>query len=114
MEASDFDGQFMDVFTKTEHSQVPLLDRSALFMKDTVVTQEGVTKLLKKALGPDELHPRVLNQWATELGPVFANLFQQSIGKGEILKKWPLANKCPLTLQVTRTHSIFKHYVSSG
>ena len=60
--ASEFNGQFTDVFTKSEHSQVPLLDRSAPFMEDIVVTKEGVTKLLKglnpsKALGPDELHP---------------------------------------------------------
>ena len=99
--ASEFNGQFTDVFTKSEHSQVPLLDRSAPFMEDIVVTKEGVTKLLKglnpsKALGPDELHPRVLKELATELGPVFAYLFQQSIDKGEILKEWSLANICPL------------------
>ena len=63
--ASEFNGQFTDVITKTEHSQVPLLDRSAPFMDDIVVTKEGVTKLLKglnpsRALGPDEFHPRVL------------------------------------------------------
>ena len=39
--------------------------------------QLGVTKLLKglnpsRALGPDELHPRVLKERATELGPFFA------------------------------------------
>ena len=45
--ASEFNGQFMDVFTKSEHSQVPLLDRSAPFMEDIVVTKEGVTKFLK-------------------------------------------------------------------
>ena len=99
--ASEFNGQFTDVFTKSEHSQVPLLDRSAPFMEDIVVTKEGVTKLLKglnpsKALGPDELHPRVLKELATELGPVFAHLFQQSIDKGEIPKEWSLANICPL------------------
>ena len=65
------------------------------------VTKEGVTKLLKglnpsKALGPDELHPRVLEELATELDPVFAHLFQQSIDKGEIPKEWSLANICPL------------------
>ena len=70
-------------------------------MEDIVVTKEGVTKLLKvlnpsKALGPDELHPRVLKELGTELGPVFAHLFQQSIGKGEIPKEWSLANICPL------------------
>ena len=41
--ASEFNGQFTDVFTKSEHSQVPLLDRSAPFMEDIVVTKEGVT-----------------------------------------------------------------------
>ena len=30
--ASVFHGQFTDVFTKTEYSQVPLLDRSAPFI----------------------------------------------------------------------------------
>ena len=53
------------MFTKTEHSQVPLLNRRAPFIEVIVVSKEGVTKLLKglnpsKALGPDELHPRVL------------------------------------------------------
>ena len=80
--ASEFNGQFTDVFTKSGHSQVILPDRSVPFMEDIVVTKEGVTKLLKgrnpsKALGPDELHPRVLKELATELGPIFAHLFQQ-------------------------------------
>ena len=63
--AGEFDGQFTDEFTKTEHSQVSLLNRKAPFMEDTVVSKEGVTKFFKglnpsKALGPDELHHRVL------------------------------------------------------
>ena len=70
-------------------------------MEDIVVTKEGVTKLLKgvnpsKALGLDKLHPRVQKELATELGPVFAHLFQQSIDKSEIPKEWPLANICIL------------------
>ena len=101
MKAEEFNGQFSDVFTKSEYKQVPLLDRSAPFMHDILITKEGVTKLLKglnpsKALGPDELHPRVLKELAMELGPVFAHLFQQSIHTGEIPKEWSLANICPL------------------
>ena len=56
--AAEPNGKFNDVFTKSEYSQLPLLDRSAPFKEDIVVTKEGVTKLLKglnpsKALGPD-------------------------------------------------------------
>ena len=70
-------------------------------MDDIAVSKDGVTKLLKglnpsKALGPDELHPRVLKKLATELGPVFAHLFQQSIDTGKISREWSLANICPL------------------
>ena len=49
-----------------------------------------------KALGPGELHPRVLKELATELGPSFAHLFQQSIDSGDIPKEWTLANISPL------------------
>ena len=99
--AEEFNCQFTDVFNKNEHTQVLLLDKSAPFMDDNVVSKDGVIKLLKglnpsKALGPDELHPRVLKEIATELGPVFAHLFQQSIDTGEIPKEWSLANICPL------------------
>ena len=49
-----------------------------------------------KALGPDELHPRVLKKLATKLGPIFVHLFQQSFDSGEIPKEWALANISPL------------------
>ena len=106
--AEEFNGQFSDVFTKSEYKQVPLMDRSVPFMHDIVVTKEGVTKLLKdlnpsKALGPDELHPRVLKELAMELGPVFAHLFQQSIDTGEIPNEWSLANICPLLKKGNRS-----------
>ena len=100
--AEAFNGQFTDVFNNNEHTQVPhFLDRSAPFMDDIVVSKDGVIKLLKglnhsKALGSDELHPRVLKELRTELGPVFAHLFEQSIDTGEIPKEWSLANICPL------------------
>ena len=65
-------------------------------MEDIHVWAEGVTKLFKglnpsKALGPDELHPRVLKELASELGPMFAHLFQYSIDT-DIPKEWSLAN----------------------
>ena len=89
------------VATKSEYSQVPLLGRSTPFMEDIVITKEVVTRLLKgltpsKALGPDELHPSVLKEFATELGPIFAHIFQQSIDSGVIPKERTLANISPL------------------
>ena len=85
-----------------------------------------------KALGPDELHPRVLKELTVELGPVFAHLFQQSLHKGEIPKEWSLANICPLYKKGDRAlpsnyrpvsltcvpckmleHSMYKYYGSS-
>ena len=45
--AEEFNGQFTDVFNKTEHTQVPLLGRSVHFMNDIVISKDGVIKLLK-------------------------------------------------------------------
>ena len=42
--AEESNGQLTDVFNKNEHTQVPLLDRSAPFMDDIVVSKDGVTK----------------------------------------------------------------------
>ena len=89
--AEEFSGQFTDVFNKNEHTQVPLLDRSAPFMHDIAVSKDGVI-----TLGSDDLHPKILKELATEFGPVFAHLSQQSIDTGEIPKEWSLANICPL------------------
>ena len=58
-----------------------------------------------KALGPDELHPRVLKELATGLGPVFAHLFQMSLDTGEIPKERSLANTCPLYKKGDRAHA---------
>ena len=100
-----------------------ILSRMAPFMDDIVVSNEGVTKLLKglnpsKALGvnlgPDELHPRVLKELATELGPVFAHLFQKSLHTGEIPKEWPrsLADICPLYKKGDRALACNYHPIS--
>ena len=45
--ADEFYVQFTDVFTKTVHNQVPLLNRPAPFTDEIVVTKEGVSTLLK-------------------------------------------------------------------
>ena len=54
-----------------------------------------------KALGPDELHPRDLKELATELGPVFVHLIQQSIDTGEIPKAIDSCKYVPFSRSVT-------------
>ena len=104
---SEFNGQFTDVFNKNENTQVPLLDRSAPFMNDIVVSTDRIIKLLKglnpsKAIGPDELHPRVLKVLATELCPVFAHFFfssQLTLMKSQ--RNGPLQISAPFSRRVT-------------
>ena len=36
--AEEFNGQFTEVFNKNEHTQVPLLEGSATYMNDIVIT----------------------------------------------------------------------------
>ena len=76
-QAEEFNGQFTDMFNKSDHSEVPFLSMSPPFMDD-VVSKEGVTKLLKSfnpseaVKGPDDLQPSVLKELATFMGPGFA------------------------------------------
>ena len=46
-QAEELNGQFTDVFNKSDRSVVPFLSRLAPFMDGIVVSNEGVTKLLK-------------------------------------------------------------------
>ena len=69
-QTEEFNGQFTDVFSRTSESEVPLLEKSAPPMSDIRISNESVIKTMKgiqglnpsKALGPDELHPRVLKE----------------------------------------------------
>ena len=58
------------------------------------------------------IHPRVLKELATELGPIFAHLFQQSIDSGEIPKEWTLANISPLFKKGDRSLACNYHPVT--
>ena len=67
-----------------------------VYLSSPLLWEIGTNFPPSKALGPDELHPRVLKELATELGPIFAHLFQQSIDSGDIPKECTLANISPL------------------
>ena len=46
-QANEFNGQFTDLFNKSEHTQVLLPNCLAPFMEDIYVSAEGVAKLLE-------------------------------------------------------------------
>lgn len=67
---------------RIQSSSLPHFGMLATFIVYIVMLAEEVTKLLKgfnssKAFGPGEIHP-CLEKIATEFGPVFALLLQQS------------------------------------
>ena len=63
-QAEEFNGQFTDVFSKSEHTQVPLSNRSAQFVEEIHVSAEALLDP-SKALGLDELYTP-----ESELGPI--------------------------------------------
>ena len=93
--------QFCSVFTKTNLSSVPYIKPNVDKMKDIVITEKGVAKLLSglnpsKAMGPDQLHPRILKELANPLGRVLKHFFQQTLETGVLPNDWKDANICPL------------------
>lgn len=59
------------VFNNNVHSHIPLPERLAQFLQNILVLTEELAKLLKalnpsKAVGPDELHLRILEEVADE------------------------------------------------
>ena len=97
-QAEEFNGQFTDVFNKSDHNEVPFLSRSAPFMDDIVVINEGVTKQLKVWTLPKLMSFTLESKRSLQLNwaHVFPHLFQTSLNTGEIPKEWSLANIGPL------------------
>ena len=76
----------MIAFNKTEYKEVPLTERLAPLVDNIVpgsfIRFRGIKSLKglnpSKALGPDELHPRVLKELANKLGPIFSHVSEIS------------------------------------
>ena len=99
--AEALNGQFSSVFTRDSFDSIPFQRPNCSRMADISVSTFGVEKLLKnlktsKAMGPDNIHPWVLRELATDLAPMISHLFQHSITTGEVPKDWKKANVCPI------------------
>ncbi|KAJ8025228.1 hypothetical protein HOLleu_35377 [Holothuria leucospilota] len=82
--ACAFNAQFTSVFTKTLFSVIPFCRPACSRMADITISTHGVEKLLKglnknKAVGPDNIHPWVLSEIASDFAPMLSHLYQQSL-----------------------------------
>lgn len=94
--------QFQSVFTKENMDTLPVMRPSGIpTIPEILVSAKGVEKLLQninpsKATGPDNIPPRVLKEYATELAPVLAIIFQVSLDTGLLPADWKVANVSPI------------------
>ena len=97
--------QFKSVFTverpEAEESRPDAADRTYPNLPDLHITTPGIQKLLErlnpnKAMGPDELHPRVLKQLAETVAPILHIIFTKSMDSGEVPVDWKTANVAPI------------------
>jgi hypothetical protein len=70
-------------------------------MPNINISTEGVRKLLAglnihKAAGPEGVSTRILKEFASELAPVFATLFQATLGQVTIPRDWKNADVAPI------------------
>ncbi|PIK37220.1 hypothetical protein BSL78_25949 [Apostichopus japonicus] len=99
--AEAFNEQFSSVFTRNTSDEIPLQCPVCVRMDDIHVSTFGVEKLLRglktsTAVVPDNTHPWVLKELATDIAPTISHLFQQSITDGSLPRDWRTANICPI------------------
>ena len=94
--------QYAAVFTKEDMSSLPTPSLKTIESElDVTITTERVHSKLKalkvdKSPGPDELHPRVLQELADQLAVPIALLFSSSITTGEVPRQWKIATVTPI------------------
>ncbi|KAK3085493.1 hypothetical protein FSP39_004174 [Pinctada imbricata] len=94
--------QYHSVFTpENQDEHPPTLNDNYPSMAEIIVTSYGLEKLLKnldhtKATGPDELPARILKQFASELSPHLAYIFNRSLTWGDVPDDWRHANVIPI------------------
>ena len=99
--ANILNSQFQSVFTR----ETPLTEDHKASQEfpdiaDVRFTVNGVKKLLEnldpsKAVGPDEIPPRVLKELASDIAPVLTEIFNRSYQTGVMPDDWRKANVVP-------------------
>ncbi len=89
--------QFQSVFQK-ETTTMPLNNNSPHHtIPDIDITENGVRKMLErlkphKAMGPDEIGPRILKELAPTIAPMLTSIYRKSYATGEVPDDWRKAN----------------------
>ena len=103
--------QFLSVFTIENDDPVPSLTARAcsvirnIFISDKAV-QEKLSKIdTNKSLGPDDIHPRILNELADIISAPVGLLFNRSIQGEKLPRDWKNAYVSPIYKKGHRNHA---------
>ena len=90
--------QFESAFTRESDTEIPSKGTSPFSpMGEITIDPKGVLKLLNnlnihKASGPDGLSARVLKECSSEISPMLALIYNESLAQGTVPDDWRQAN----------------------
>ena len=94
--------QFQSAFTRESEDEIPSKGTSPFTpMGEITVDPNGVLKLLNnlkihKAPGPDGLSARVLKECSSEIAPILALIYNETLAQGTVPDDWRQANVAPI------------------
>ena len=103
--------QFQSAFRRESDSEIPCKGTSPFTpMGEITVDQKGVFKLLNglninniiiwMASAPDSLIARILKECSSEIAPILALIYNESIAQGTVPGDWRQANVAPVFKKV--------------
>ena len=101
MKAKLLNDQFKSVFVRENLNNIPEVERTVVNITDVLIDEEIVKKKLSKlkedkAMGPDEIHPKILRECSEQLAGPLARLFRMSLSDGVVPESWRRANVSPI------------------
>ena len=100
--ANIWNRQFQSAFTRESDDEIPSKGTSPFTpMGEITVDPNGVLKLLNnlkihKAPGPDGLSARVLKECSSEIAPILALIYNETLAQGTVPDDWRQANVAPI------------------
>ena len=101
--ANEFNKAFQSVFVQEDTSNLPdfRINRETPIIEEIEVTVSMVDTLLKstnanKAMGPDDIHPRLLKECHSELAKPITVIIGESLRTGMVPTLWKMAKVCPV------------------